>query len=156
MVGRSLPLALLYVWRKYRERWSADNGEEGFRDTRLAVAAGLKGRIELSPKVYEFYVCRGSNPDGPSRAWQATPSQQHSQSVSREGFAGTRESSAMLGRPVLWGLASGAEAGVRYVLEMVRQEFDLAMALSGCPTLSSITRDPIGDRKMSGRQRCDP
>ena len=43
----------------------------------------------------------------------------------------------------LWGLASGAEAGVRYVLEMMRQEFDLAMALSGCPTLSSITRDLI-------------
>jgi 4-hydroxymandelate oxidase len=48
-----------------------------------------------------------------------------------------------IGRPVLWGLASGAEAGVRYVLEMVRQEFDLAMALSGCPMLSSITRDLI-------------
>ena len=44
---------------------------------------------------------------------------------------------------LLWGLASGAEAGVRYVLEMLRQEFDLAMALSGCPTLSSITRDLI-------------
>ncbi len=48
-----------------------------------------------------------------------------------------------IGRPVLWGLASGAEAGVRYVLEMLRQEFDLAMALSGCPTLGSITRDLI-------------
>ena len=48
-----------------------------------------------------------------------------------------------IGRPVLWGLASGAEAGVRYVLEMVRQEFDLAMALSGCPMLSAITRDLI-------------
>jgi 4-hydroxymandelate oxidase len=48
-----------------------------------------------------------------------------------------------VGRPVLWGLASGAEAGVRYVLEMLRQEFDLAMALSGCPTLSSIARDLI-------------
>ena len=50
MVGRSLPLALLYVWGKYRERWSADYGEEGFSDTRLAVAAGLKSRIELLPK----------------------------------------------------------------------------------------------------------
>jgi isopentenyl diphosphate isomerase/L-lactate dehydrogenase-like FMN-dependent dehydrogenase len=48
-----------------------------------------------------------------------------------------------IGRPVLWGLASGAEAGVKYVLEMLRQEFDLAMALSGSPTLSSITRDLI-------------
>ena len=48
-----------------------------------------------------------------------------------------------IGRPVLWGLASGAEAGVRYVLEMLRQEFDLAMALSGCPTLSSMMQDLI-------------
>jgi 4-hydroxymandelate oxidase len=48
-----------------------------------------------------------------------------------------------IGRPVLWGLACGAEAGVRHVLEMMRQEFDLAMALSGCPTLSSITQDLI-------------
>ena len=48
-----------------------------------------------------------------------------------------------IGRPVLWGLASGAEAGVRYVLEMLRQEFDLAMALSGCPTLESVTPDLI-------------
>jgi 4-hydroxymandelate oxidase len=49
-----------------------------------------------------------------------------------------------IGRPVLWGLATGAEAGVKYVLEMLRQEFDLAMALTGCPTLSSITRDLVG------------
>jgi 4-hydroxymandelate oxidase len=49
-----------------------------------------------------------------------------------------------IGRPVLWGLACGGEGGVRYVLEMMRQEFDLAMALSGCPTLNSITRDLIG------------
>jgi hypothetical protein len=51
-----------------------------------------------------------------------------------------------IGRPVLWGLATGSETGVRYVLEMVRQEFDLAMALSGCPTLSPITRDLIRRR----------
>jgi hypothetical protein len=50
MVGRSLPLAFLCVWVKYRERWGADYGEEGFRDTRLAVVAGLKSRIELLPK----------------------------------------------------------------------------------------------------------
>jgi 4-hydroxymandelate oxidase len=48
-----------------------------------------------------------------------------------------------IGRPVLWGLACSGQAGVRSVLEMVRQEFDLAMALSGCPTLNSITRDLV-------------
>src|SRR6516162_6722014 len=46
-------------------------------------------------------------------------------------------------KAIVWGLACGGEAGVGYVLEMMRQEFDLAMALSGCPALSSITRDLI-------------
>jgi 4-hydroxymandelate oxidase len=49
----------------------------------------------------------------------------------------------LVGRPILWGLAVGGEAGVKSVLEMLRQEFDVAMALSGCPTLCSITRDLI-------------
>jgi 4-hydroxymandelate oxidase len=49
-----------------------------------------------------------------------------------------------VGRPILWGLAVGGEAGVKYVLEMLRDEFDLAMALAGCPGLSAITRDLVG------------
>jgi 4-hydroxymandelate oxidase len=49
----------------------------------------------------------------------------------------------LLGRPILWGLATEGEAGVKFVLEMLRQEFDLAMALSGCPTLTAITRDLV-------------
>ena len=49
----------------------------------------------------------------------------------------------LIGRPILWGLAVGGEAGVKCVLEMLRAEFDLAMALSGCPTLTAITRDLV-------------
>jgi isopentenyl diphosphate isomerase/L-lactate dehydrogenase-like FMN-dependent dehydrogenase len=62
-----------------------------------------------------------------------------------------------VGRPILWGLAIGGEAGVKYVLEMMRQEFDLAMALSGCPTLTAIKRKnlPSMSRCSATRsQRC--
>lgn len=52
-------------------------------------------------------------------------------------------SAVLVGRPVLWGLALGGEDGVTMVLEMLRQELDLAMALSGCPDVRSITRDLI-------------
>ena len=48
-----------------------------------------------------------------------------------------------IGRPILWGLAIGGEAGIKSVLEMLRQEFDLAMALSGCPNLTAIPRDLV-------------
>ena len=47
----------------------------------------------------------------------------------------------LIGRPVLWGLALGGEDGVRRVLELLRDECSLALALSGCRTLSELTRD---------------
>jgi 4-hydroxymandelate oxidase len=46
----------------------------------------------------------------------------------------------LVGRPVLWGLAFGGSAGVGRVLEILRQEMDLAMALCGCPTVSDVGR----------------
>jgi 4-hydroxymandelate oxidase len=46
----------------------------------------------------------------------------------------------LVGRPCLWGLAAGGQAGVARVLEMLRQELTLAMALCGCPRVESIDR----------------
>jgi len=48
-----------------------------------------------------------------------------------------------VGRPVLWGLAVDGEAGVRHVLELLRTEFDLALALCGCRNVAEITCDLI-------------
>jgi 4-hydroxymandelate oxidase len=44
----------------------------------------------------------------------------------------------LLGRPVLWGLAVGGETGVQHVLELLRDELHLSMALSGCAKLQDI------------------
>jgi 4-hydroxymandelate oxidase len=46
-----------------------------------------------------------------------------------------------IGRPILWGLAVDGEAGVRRVLEILRDELSLAMALCGCRSLDEITPD---------------
>jgi 4-hydroxymandelate oxidase len=48
-----------------------------------------------------------------------------------------------VGRPVLWGLAAGGQAGVEIALSLLRQEFDLSMALAGCTNLKTITRDLV-------------
>ncbi len=48
-----------------------------------------------------------------------------------------------LGRPIPWGLAVGGADGVRAVLEMLRDELSLAMALAGCRTLADITPDLV-------------
>ncbi len=48
-----------------------------------------------------------------------------------------------IGRPPLWGLAIGGQKGVVEVLDVLRDEFDAAMALCGCRTISDITRDLV-------------
>ena len=49
----------------------------------------------------------------------------------------------LLGRPVVWGLAAAGESGARRVLELLRAEVDLAMALCGCPSVGDISRDLV-------------
>lgn len=44
-----------------------------------------------------------------------------------------------VGRPVLWGLAYKGEEGVTAVLQMLRDELKIAMALAGCASLKDIT-----------------
>ena len=44
----------------------------------------------------------------------------------------------MVGRPVIWGLAVGGEAGARAVLDLLVAEFDVALALAGVPRASGL------------------
>jgi 4-hydroxymandelate oxidase len=50
----------------------------------------------------------------------------------------------MVGRPVLWGLATDGEPGVTRVLQILHDELDTALALCGCPSLDAITPDLLG------------
>ena len=43
----------------------------------------------------------------------------------------------------MFSLAAEGEAGVKKVLQMLREEFELTMALSGCRSISEITRNHI-------------
>jgi len=51
---------------------------------------------------------------------------------------------ALIGRPILWGLASDGEEGAFRVLEMLKAEFDLAMALCGARNMSEIDKSLLG------------
>jgi 4-hydroxymandelate oxidase len=43
----------------------------------------------------------------------------------------------LVGRPALWGLAMGGEAGVRRVLALLAEEFGDALGLAGCADVSA-------------------
>ncbi|XP_065639140.1 peroxisomal (S)-2-hydroxyacid oxidase GLO4-like [Quercus suber] len=46
----------------------------------------------------------------------------------------------LIGRPVIFGLAAKGEYGVRQVIQMLKDELEVTMALSGCPSVKDITR----------------
>jgi 4-hydroxymandelate oxidase len=47
----------------------------------------------------------------------------------------------LLGRPILWGLAVNGEAGASRVLELLRDELDLALALAGVTSIAELGPD---------------
>jgi isopentenyl diphosphate isomerase/L-lactate dehydrogenase-like FMN-dependent dehydrogenase len=49
----------------------------------------------------------------------------------------------MVGRPMVWGLAAAGAEGVANVLEILRDEFDIALALCGCRSVNEIRRSLV-------------
>src|SRR5438093_143095 len=49
----------------------------------------------------------------------------------------------LAGRAPLWGLAARGEQGAREVLELLREEIELALVLTGCPSPESVTPDHV-------------
>jgi 4-hydroxymandelate oxidase len=58
-----------------------------------------------------------------------------------------------IGRAYLWGLAADGEAGVTRVLEMLRAELELTMALAGCPTVGAIGRERVKTVQLHSNDR---
>lgn len=58
----------------------------------------------------------------------------------------------LVGRPALWGLAADGERGARRVLELLREELELALCLAGCPSVAAVTHEHVrlaGDPRPS-------
>src|SRR6266404_275078 len=52
-------------------------------------------------------------------------------------------SAVQIGRPYLWGLGIAGAEGVTRVVQILRKEFEMAMALTGRPTIASIDRSVL-------------
>jgi len=58
----------------------------------------------------------------------------------------------LLGRPVLWGLSVAGQIGVSHIISLLQDELNVAMALSGCATITDIDSSLvsiIGDHRGS-------
>jgi 4-hydroxymandelate oxidase len=88
-------------------------------DVLEGIAAAASGRVEL---LLDGGVRRGTD-------------------VLKALALGAR--AVLVGRPVLWGLAVGGEAGVTEVFEILRDELDRSLALLGCTDVKNVTRDLV-------------
>jgi len=58
----------------------------------------------------------------------------------------------LVGRPALWGLAAAGEEGARRVLELLREELELALCLAGCPSPDAVTIDHVRRSELARPQ----
>ncbi|MDP7275148.1 MAG: alpha-hydroxy acid oxidase [Planctomycetaceae bacterium] len=56
----------------------------------------------------------------------------------------------LVGRPQAWSLAAGGEAGVRQMLEYLRQELEMTMISCGCPDVGSINANLLLNQPTVG------
>jgi isopentenyl diphosphate isomerase/L-lactate dehydrogenase-like FMN-dependent dehydrogenase len=59
----------------------------------------------------------------------------------------------LMGRPYLFGLAAGGEAGVEKVINMIRLELEFAMAFGGAATVADIDRSLVDAPNVIGAHR---
>ncbi|HEU4536030.1 MAG TPA: alpha-hydroxy acid oxidase [Polyangiaceae bacterium] len=125
-----LPLVLKGIVRADDARLAAEHGVAGVvvsnhggrqLDGAVATAEALPEVVEAVDGRCEVYV------DGGVR---------RGVDVLRALALGAR--GVLVGRPVLWGLAAAGEAGVRRVLELLRGELELALALAGAPHAARV------------------
>ncbi len=57
----------------------------------------------------------------------------------------------LVGRPILWGLATGGDAGAQRVIEILLEEFDIALALSG-----ALSAEAVDQRFLAPGRRVGP
>lgn len=52
-----------------------------------------------------------------------------------------------VGRPVIWGLSYNGSEGVQSVLELLRNELEMALLLSGCNDVNSLNKSYLTTRQ---------
>ncbi|MFY3384195.1 alpha-hydroxy acid oxidase [Paracidovorax sp. MALMAid1276] len=65
-------------------------------------------------------------------------------------------SAVLVGRPAVYGLAHAGAAGVAHVLRLLRDELEIAMALTGCATLADASPALLGGDLASAADEANP
>ena len=115
-------------WREVQRQLELDQSNHGGRnldtvpatvDALAGVVAAVAGRV---PVLVDGGIRRGTD-------------------VAKALALGA--SAVLIGRPYVWGLAVGGADGVRFVVEVLRTELEMAMGLLGVTTLPGLGPDAL-------------
>ena len=134
----TLPIVLKGVHRPDDARRAIDHGVEGLMVSNHGGRQldGVPATIDMLPNIIE--AVEGAIPvllDGGVR---------RGTDVAKALALGA--SAVLVGRPSIWGLAVDGEAGVKRVLELLRDELELAMALLGCNAIADLGPNVLRER----------
>lgn len=130
-----LPLVTKGIMTAEDGKFSADHGAKGvivsnhggrYLDTTLATIEVLPGVVEAVNGNAEVYM------DGGIR---------RGSDIFKALALGAR--CVLIGRPMFWGLAVNGEAGMKSVLNILRDELDATMGMCGRTTIESIDMDTL-------------
>jgi isopentenyl diphosphate isomerase/L-lactate dehydrogenase-like FMN-dependent dehydrogenase len=120
-------------------------------DARLAVEHGVDGiivsnhgarQLDRSPAPIDVLAEVVATVDGRTEVW-VDGGVRRGLDIAIAVALGAR--GVLLGKPVFWALAAGGQAGVERALAIVRQEFEIALALLGAPDPSQLRPEHIVD-----------
>jgi 4-hydroxymandelate oxidase len=126
----SLPVVVKGIMAGEDGRLSAENGAKG------VIVSNHGGRyLDTTPATIEVLPEVVNAVDGKAEVY-LDGGVRRGTDIFKAVALGAR--SVLIGRPLFWGLAVDGEAGVKAVLELLRDELDATMGMCGCPTIESI------------------
>lgn len=120
-------------------------------DARLAVESGVEGivvsnhgarQLDRSPATVDVLEEVVAAADGQLEVW-VDGGVRRGLDIAIARALGAQ--GVLIGKPVLWALAAGGSAGVERAIAILREEFELALALLGAPTPADIRRAHVAD-----------
>ena len=135
-----VPIVLKGIVRGDDARLAAEHGADaiivsnhGGRQVDGAIAT-----LDALPGVVAGVAAAGVGPGGSRPEVYLDGGVRRGTDVMKAMALGAR--AVLLGRSVQWGLATGGEAGIVRMVELIRGEFVSAMGVCGAPTVREITR----------------
>jgi isopentenyl diphosphate isomerase/L-lactate dehydrogenase-like FMN-dependent dehydrogenase len=130
-----LPLVLKGILTAADARLAVDHGVDG-----IVVSNHGARQLDRVPAAIDVLAEIAAAVDGRAEVW-VDGGVRRGLDIAIALALGAR--GVLIGKPIFWALAAGGAAGVERALTILRDEFEIALALLGAPTPADVTRDHV-------------